>query len=293
MTALRALLPRRPATQVPPGAWDCHVHLFGPPHAYPLAAARRYTPGLATPADLSAALDRMGVDHAVLVQASPYGNDHSCLLDGLAATKGSCRGVASFRPGERPDARLLRRLRGAGVRGLRVHLLRSGLDAARHVLRDGAALAGEMGWHVELHATPDQIDLVEQEARRFAGVFVLDHMMYASEPEVPRLAAIPNVRVKIAGLYRQPNPAAAVATARALLALMPRRCLWGSDWPHTPPHPAMGVGSAPLPFRAADAGADFDTLFTEADAAALEAMLCKAPQSLFGSPASRHSKIVS
>jgi 2-pyrone-4,6-dicarboxylate lactonase len=34
-----------PTFDVPKGACDCHVHVFGPPDRFPMAADRRYTPG--------------------------------------------------------------------------------------------------------------------------------------------------------------------------------------------------------------------------------------------------------
>ena len=38
--------------QMPAGACDCHVHVFGPAEHYPLAPERTYTPGDASIADL-------------------------------------------------------------------------------------------------------------------------------------------------------------------------------------------------------------------------------------------------
>ena len=284
MSALRPVLPSRPERLPPPGAWDCHVHLFGPRERHPLAVPRRYTPGLARPEDLRATLDRMGVAHAVIVQASPYGDDHGCLLEGLDAMEGRCAGVASFTAGARPRDGLLGRLDAAGVRGLRVHLLRSDDAEARHALREGAALANGMGWHLELHVGAGQAPLVEA-ARAFEGAIVLDHMARAAPADVPRLAAIPSVRVKLSGLDRHPDPAGAVPVARALLAAMPGRCLWGSDWPHTPPHPPGAAALEPAPFRAVDAGADLDAILREADAATRRAVLCDTPAALYADAA--------
>ena len=36
--------PRKPKMAVPPGTWDSHFHIFGPPHRFPYADTRRYSP---------------------------------------------------------------------------------------------------------------------------------------------------------------------------------------------------------------------------------------------------------
>ncbi|EFL20891.1 hypothetical protein SSOG_00602 [Streptomyces himastatinicus ATCC 53653] len=43
-----------PAPALPNGAWDTHVHVFGPADRYPYAADRSYTAPDALPTDLSA-----------------------------------------------------------------------------------------------------------------------------------------------------------------------------------------------------------------------------------------------
>lgn len=266
----------------PRGGWDCHVHLFGPPARYPTVLPRRYTPGLATPRDLAAMLERTGLDHAVIVQPTPYGDDHSCLIDGLTAMRGRCAGVASFEGRPQPDDALLHRLRDAGVRGLRAHLLRLETVEARDVQRNAAALARETGWHLELQIGAGQLGLVEEVTGVFAGTIVLDHMARVSLGDVPRLAAIPGTIVKLSGLYRQDDPAGALAVAAALLEAMPRRCLWGSDWPHTPPHPEAPGAPAPVPFRNVDIGAYRDAILVDVDETTCRAIFCDVPASLYG-----------
>ena len=68
--------PIPPAFAVPPGACDCHAHIFEPLSRYPLQANRAYTPA-ETP--LSALLDMngaLGIERLVLVQASAHGTDN-------------------------------------------------------------------------------------------------------------------------------------------------------------------------------------------------------------------------
>src|SRR5215475_11068445 len=66
---------RKPRFRLPPGTCDAHCHVFGPASKFPYAASRRYTPADA-PKELLAALHaHLGVDRAVIVQASCHGTD--------------------------------------------------------------------------------------------------------------------------------------------------------------------------------------------------------------------------
>jgi len=64
-----------------------------------------------------------------------------------------------------------------------------------------------------------------------------------------KLLAMPHVWIKLSAPYRvsanqlatRPDP----AWLAAILAVAPDRCVWGSDWPHTPPHEEQ-FGSAVL-----------------------------------------------
>ncbi len=79
---------------VPPGACDCHVHVFGPAARYPLAPDRAYTPPEASLEDLLRTEEKLGMQRMVLVQPSVYGADNSCMLDALKALGSRARGVA-------------------------------------------------------------------------------------------------------------------------------------------------------------------------------------------------------
>src|SRR5205814_622888 len=82
-------LPPRPVAHavsfdVPPGAWDAHIHAIGDVGRFPLAQDRSYTPAVAPIATYVALMDEVGLAHAVLVQPSIYGTDNRALLDALA-----------------------------------------------------------------------------------------------------------------------------------------------------------------------------------------------------------------
>ncbi|WP_420393188.1 amidohydrolase family protein [Acuticoccus sp.] len=269
---------------MPEGAWDCHVHVFGPHERYALSAQRRYTPGAASRSDLEAMLDRMGIGHAVLVQPTPYGDDHRCLADALEAFGGRCAGVACFDPTRPPPDRELERLAAAGVRALRLHLLDGPGSDFTDRTREAAALARAYRWHVELHATAEAFGLVAGIAAATGGPVVLDHLAYARPADAGELTVLLRsepVFVKLSAPYRYEDAAAATLLARTLLERVPDRCLWASDWPHTraaaPPDRLR-----PVPFREEDAGRLYDLVFAGADADTIALATREVPRGIYG-----------
>ena len=61
----------QPATKVnfdvPAGACDCHVHIFGDPQRYPFFSGRVYTPETASVAELRALHDALHMDRVVVL----------------------------------------------------------------------------------------------------------------------------------------------------------------------------------------------------------------------------------
>jgi predicted TIM-barrel fold metal-dependent hydrolase len=242
---------RSPTPAEPPplaavgGAWDCHLHVFGHPARYPLPGRRRYTPGVATPADARAHAERIGAAHLLFVQASIYLDDNACMLDALAELGPAHRGV-SVLPAAALDDRRLADFAAAGVRGVRLNpggRIRELAQVADEVPALARRLAGT-GWHLEVHC-PVALAAPILDLATDAVPVVFDHMMgldlggagFADDLEtVAGLAAHPNVWVKLSvrsapGGDPEANRAEAV---RRLLAAAPERIVWGSDWPHTP-----------------------------------------------------------
>src|ERR687890_778200 len=77
----------QPATTVrfavPPGACDCHTHVFGDPQRFPFATGRTYTPDPASVAEMQALHRALHTTRVVVVQPSVYGTDNACTLDAL------------------------------------------------------------------------------------------------------------------------------------------------------------------------------------------------------------------
>jgi predicted TIM-barrel fold metal-dependent hydrolase len=211
---------------VPPGACDCHVHIFGPPARYPLARDRTYTPPEAPLEGLLALQERLGLERVVIVQPSVYGTDNSCTLDALRRLGPRARGVAVIEP-RTPQEELVR-MKRAGVRGVRINLQTSGGDPAS--IEKAAALVAPLGWHVQAFT---RVSVLRQ-LGSLPVPLVVDHFgLTQSMEDVRYLASLlreGNTYVKLSGSHRLPIEPETVV--RALLAANPERCVWGSDWPH-------------------------------------------------------------
>jgi 2-pyrone-4,6-dicarboxylate lactonase len=108
---------RKPAFKLPPNATDAHCHVFGPGDVFPYAPNRKYTPEDAPKEALAALHQTLGIERAVIVQASCHGTDNCAMLDAIASSGGAYRGVAIV-GGDVTEAEL-RALRAGGAVQLR------------------------------------------------------------------------------------------------------------------------------------------------------------------------------
>lgn len=228
---------------------DSHVHIVGPPNRYPQLAERTYLADIATLKQLENVSATRAVRRFVIVQPSFYGVDNSLLLESLDVLSGRGRGVAVINP-RVMSARTLATYAAQGVRGLRINLyspLREKAPLANR-FSDIAGIAQELNWHVEVIAPLPMLSENATLLENSPVPVVIDHYgVYGSlgptEPEgrvLLKLLAMPHVWIKLSAPYRvSANPLATKpdpAWLAAILALVPDRCVWGSDWPHTPPH---------------------------------------------------------
>jgi predicted TIM-barrel fold metal-dependent hydrolase len=237
---------------LPPGACDCHCHVFGPVARFPYAEPRSYTPDDAPLADYLALLDRLGFDRGVLVQPSAYGRDNRAMLDALEREPIRLRGVAVG--GSELDDASLKDWHARGVRALRVNEFRRG---GKPYYQNGVQLAevmplvsrlADLGWHLQLWVDArDLPDLLPA----FAGMpvpVVVDHMgrmEHHHGTQHPGFQALlrgvgeGKLWAKLSGTYRLGATAPDYSEAKpfhdALLAANPDNLVWGSDWPHPRP----------------------------------------------------------
>jgi predicted TIM-barrel fold metal-dependent hydrolase len=283
---------------MPPGATDCHMHVFGPASRYPWAARRLYTPPDASVAQYRAMCRMVGLDRVVLVQPSVYASDNAAMLDAMHEIgTARCRGIAAI-GAETPD-HALQRMHAAGIRGARLSITAMPLTEAERagaaVLELGRRIA-PLGWHLQLIARIAMIGALAKHLRGLPVPPVIDHMGLPSAhlglrqegfPALLDLLRDGSCWVKLSGGYRVvaegAPPAGATPFARALAEANPRQVVWGSDWPHPGHAPGRHAGPADGHFEDLDAGALLDLLADAgADAAARRAVLVDNPARLYG-----------
>lgn len=235
---------KTPKYQPPPGACDAHCHIFGPGAVYPYAPDRSYTPPDAPLARFKELQTTLGLSRAVLVNASCHGTDNTVILDAIAQSGGSYRGVANV--GSSISDAELAHLNDGGIRGIRFNFVQHlGGTPDMDVFHDLVERIVPLGWHVVLHF--DAADLLDFGAmlRSLPVPFIIDHMGRVptrdgldQKPFAILLdtAHMDNCWVKICGAERissaGPPFTDAVPFAQAVLEVAPDRTLWGTDWPH-------------------------------------------------------------
>jgi 2-pyrone-4,6-dicarboxylate lactonase len=233
---------RKPHFKLPSGATDAHCHVFGPGDRFPYAANRRYTPADAPKEMLRALHDHLGVERAVIVQASCHGIDNAAMLDCLASDPRRYRGVAIVDDGfTDKDYDTLDR---GGVRGVRFNFVKhlGGAPDMTVFNRVIDRIKGR-GWHVVLHVDAPDIVPLSDMIRKLPLPFVIDHMgrvpsaVGVEQPPLKallELAKLERCWIKVCGSERisMPPYAAAVPIAAALVKAAPERTLWGTDFPH-------------------------------------------------------------
>ena len=288
------------------GFCDCHMHIVGPTDKFPQIANRSYTAGPASVASLVAAGRSEGVTRFVAVQPSFYGTDNSCMMRALEELGDFGRGVAVVEP-LRTSANALEDYGRRGICGLRLNLYSFALaDVRSHLERslgDALNILPRPGWHIEIIAGIQTLVATAPILANAGVPIVIDHYGlpddHTPDSAVGRtlldLAALPHIWVKLTAPYRcSQNP---VETSppddwlRAFLRTAPDRCVWGSDWPHTPIRNHAQAGDSLLPYRNMAYGklfSDFVKGLPTPDIA--RRVLIENPTRLYGFPSSNNSR---
>jgi predicted TIM-barrel fold metal-dependent hydrolase len=237
---------RQPRLRFPPGATDCHAHVFGPQARYPLLGATHFVPHETPWPDYRAMLRGIGCERAVLVQPSVYGTDNSAIEHALAAARADgfpLRAIAVVAP-DVADAEL-ERLHGLGFRGIRINTA-SGTKGLRieHALPLAERIQ-HLGWHLQFYTDLRLQPQLEEMLVKLPVPFVIDHFGRVRAEQgtaapafqaLLRLLARDNCWAKLIGPYfvseRFPGYEDIAPLARAMVATAPDRVVWGTDWPH-------------------------------------------------------------
>lgn len=236
---------KTPKFKAPPGACDTHCHIFGPAARYPYSPKRSYTPPDSSFDDLRALHAKLGIERAVIVNASLYGNDNSVITDAIAQSGGRYRGIANI-DDSTTDAQL-QMLHKGGIRGCRFNFVKHlGGFPDMAVFDRTVKRISKLGWHVDLHFDakdlPDFYPLLD----RLPVPYIIDHMgrVQASagleqKPFQVLLGLLQRDKkcyVKISGPERVSVTGSpfldAVPFAKTLIETAPDRVIWGTDWPH-------------------------------------------------------------
>lgn len=237
--------PKRPAFRPPVGAVDAHCHVFGPAAEFPFAPERKYTPVDAGKSQLFALREHLGLSRSVIVQATCHGRDNSAMIDAIAASGGTARGVAIVGP-DITEAEL-DALHAGGVRGVRFNFLKRLVDATpRETFLEIAERVVRRGWHIVVYFEGAELVDMAPFLAQLPGIVVVDHM---GRPDVAAgiegadfaafrafLRAHENFWVKVSCPERMtvagPPYADVIPFAKVLVQEFPDRTLWGTDWPH-------------------------------------------------------------
>ena len=229
-----------PKTKAPANACDAHFHIIDPRFPTPESAK----PAGSTFDDYLLHQRRIGTTRAVPVQPKYHRTDHACILDALSRFGKNGRGVGVCHP-DVADAEL-KRLDAGGIRGLRFSVWNpSDTVTTIDMIEPLAKRIADLGWHVQLHMSGDQIVETSALLSRLPCPIVFDHMGRLPPkqgPEHPAFGVIVDLVgkgrawVKLAGAYlnteQGPPYADATRIAQAFVKTAPERLVWGSDWPH-------------------------------------------------------------
>ena len=143
-----------PKLEAPPGACDCHMHVYDAARFPPTRPGSRMQAN-ASVEDYRRLQKRIGTERTVIVQPAAYGTDNRVTLDAIAQL-GNARGVAVVHP-DVSDTELTA-LHAGGVRGIRFTVF----DPATAVTK---------------------IEMIEPLAKRMAGHWLACADPYARRPD--------------------------------------------------------------------------------------------------------------
>jgi 2-pyrone-4,6-dicarboxylate lactonase len=236
---------KTPTFKAPPGSVDTHTHIFGPAAVYPFSLNRPYSPPDA-PLEMFRKLhSAIGVERAVIVNATVHGFDNRVVTDAIAQSGGKYKGVANIN-NSMLDADLAA-LDKAGIRACRFAFLkRLGGVGDMKVFRTLVDRVAAIGWHVDIYLETGTIQQFVPILKALPVTYVIDHMGTISaakgidDAEFKALldlqAGDEKCWIKITGPERAsalgPPFHDAVPFAKRLINNAPDRVIWGTDWPH-------------------------------------------------------------
>lgn len=237
--------PKIPNIKLPKNSCDAHCHVFGPSDIFPYHPTSTYEPPDAGKEKLKALHDHLGIDRAVIVQASCHGPDNRAMLDAIKWSQGRWKGVCiannSFTDEDFAE------LNEGGVKGVRFNFVKH-LGGAPNLkdMKNVLEKVKPLGWHLVIHVNAEDIIEYKTFFNQFDDMpIIVDHMgripthLGIYQPAFKILLQFlerENWWVKISGSERiskaGPPFYDAVPYAQELIRVAEDRLLWGTDFPH-------------------------------------------------------------
>jgi predicted TIM-barrel fold metal-dependent hydrolase len=236
--------PGRPKFATPQGSWDTHFHVFGPPHRYPYAETRRYSPPAAPIEHWLEIAAAIGISRGIVVTPNVHDLDPTVTLDAIAKADGRLHGVIRADRDLTPER--VRVLHAGGIRGLRFPFAKfvgRAFDASQ--VYNNVHLIEPLGWFAEFQIDDDEL---ERHAELIGGlqVTVVIDQFGGIDPSrgvdqtafrtLLDLLGHDNIWLKLICPDRYLNAGVKyqdiVAMSQAAIRKAPDRMIWGTDWPH-------------------------------------------------------------
>jgi D-galactarolactone isomerase len=230
--------------KAPPGACDCHHHIYDAARFAPVDPAARMQIN-ASVAEYRMLQRRIGVTRDIVVTPAPYVTDNRVTLDALAQLGPNARGVAVVHP-EISESEL-KSLDAAGIRGVRFSIADAAIANTRvEMIEPLSKRIAALGWHVQINMGPEAIAATNALWNRLPSGIVFDHMGHIPQPSgiahpaygvIRKLIDKGKTWVKLSVTYDNtkdgpPGYADVTRVAQAYVTAAPERMLWGSNWPH-------------------------------------------------------------
>ena len=233
-----------PGKTLPPGACDCHAHIFGPFSKFPLSDKRGYTPHECTVETYMGMQAALGIERAVIVQGSAHGNDNGVTVEAVRKLGAGGKGIALVSP--KATDKELETLNSGRICGVRLSTISKAGYSVRF-LEEMASRVQDLEWLIQLHfgCVDEVIELVPV-LNRLRVKFLIDHQgrppplkgtgSRGFQTLLGLLKNSENCWVKNFSWYRQSSQGFPYDDMRpfveALISARPQRLVWGSNWPH-------------------------------------------------------------
>jgi len=236
--------PSKPEFMLPQGACDSHCHVFGPEDTFLYASTSSYVPVDAPKELLFSRHRHLGIDRAVIVQASCHGIDNRAMIDALKTAGDAYRGIAVVNS-EITETEL-REMHEVGIRGVRFNFVkrlkaRQPIEVQMKILEK----IKDFPWHLVVYFEPLDLPEIKSFLEQVQVPVVIDHMgcipagKGVSSKEFEELANLlrdDRFWIKVScpeRLSTQGSPYLDMdEIASELINMIPKRVLWGTDWPH-------------------------------------------------------------